>query len=73
MIGVFPKEIFGHWLPETDEVPEEPTQSKSQVDLRNFLNEPAALKELVTFFKSMSGPEANQRKKIYRGRGKPKN
>ncbi len=78
MIGVFPKEIFGHWLPESDEAPEEDRskKTKSQVDLRNFLNEPAALKELASFFKSMSegsDNNTNQRKKIYRGQRKPRN
>jgi hypothetical protein len=53
MSGVFPKEIFGHWIQDEEEKEKPEDQpSKSQVDLRNLLNEPGALKELVNFFKT---------------------
>jgi hypothetical protein len=59
MIGVFPRELFGHWITDDDEKePEQPPKSK--VDLRNFLNEPGALKQLVDFMKEVKDVEKQQ-------------
>jgi hypothetical protein len=59
MIGSFRREIFGHWLE-----PEEPEQpKKSNVDLRQLLSEPGALKELASFFKAVKGVEKEQERK----------
>ncbi len=61
MIGSFRREIFGHWLEPEDVVAEEP--KKSNVDLRQLLNEPGALKELASFFKAIKSVEKEQEKK----------
>jgi hypothetical protein len=62
MIGSFRRELFGHWL-EEEERPEEPSTSNGRVDLRQFLNEPGALKELASFFKSIKETEKADEKR----------
>ncbi len=72
MIGGFRREIFGHWLESEPDQSEKP--STSRVDLRQFLNEPGALKELTTFFKAIKEAEAEKedKKKKPRPTLKPK-
>ncbi len=59
MIGGLRRELFGHWL-EEDEQPEVNT---NRADLRQFLNEPGALKELANFFKSVKDVEKMEERK----------
>ncbi len=61
MIGSFRREIFGHWLEPEDAAVEEP--KKSNVDLRQLLNEPGALRELASFFKAIKNVEKEEEKK----------
>jgi hypothetical protein len=73
MIGSFRREIFGHWLEETEEEKGE-KPSTSRVDLRQFLKEPGALKELTSFFKAIKEAESEkeEQKKKARPVLKPK-
>jgi hypothetical protein len=61
MIGVFKKELFGHWLPDEEESEEPEQPAKSKVDLRSFLNEPGALKQLVDFMKDVKDVEKKEK------------
>ncbi len=60
MIGVFARELFGHWIDE-EEPPKE--QPKSKVDQRNFLNEPGVLKQLIDFMKDVKTVEKKEASK----------
>jgi hypothetical protein len=72
MIGSLRREIFGHWLAEEEEEPPQlPSTSKGKVDLRQFLNEPGALKELTSFFKAIKEAEKEDDKKK-KSKPKPK-
>ncbi len=70
MIGKFPKEIFGHWIVEDGEKEKKDSPKKSKVDLRDLLNEPGALKEMVKFFKTAARED---NKSNQRGRGNKSN
>jgi len=59
MTSVFPKELFGHWIQDEEKAPEE-ERPKSQVDLRHFLNEPGALKQLVEFMNEVKKTEKKE-------------
>lgn len=64
MSGVFPREIFGHWIQDEDTAaPKDPAPAKSNVDLRNLLNEPGALRELVKFINTVKDDASDKPKK----------
>ncbi len=63
MIGTFRREIFGHWLEPEDLEPEKDEPKKSNIDLRQLLNEPGALRELTSFFKAIKDVEKEDKKK----------